>query len=80
VKQKEIVMRGAELGFALLAGGPVDGLDAFDAERLDDGFGGHAKRLLDGWRLLFTQPSQQSSIGVTPRGHIQRGNRAGRIG
>ena len=40
-EQKEVVVGGFEELLALFAGGPVDGLDALDAEGLDDGFDGH---------------------------------------
>ena len=41
VEKEEVVMCGFEELFALGAGGPADGLDALDAEGLDDGFDGH---------------------------------------
>jgi hypothetical protein len=39
-EQEHVVVRGFEELFALGAGGPADGLDAFDAEGLDDGADG----------------------------------------
>ena len=38
-QEKEVVVGGAEQSLALGAGRPVDGLDGFDAEGLDDGAG-----------------------------------------
>jgi hypothetical protein len=40
-EKEEVVVRGAEKLFTLGASGPADGLDALDAEGLDDGLGGH---------------------------------------
>src|SRR5579862_332614 len=40
-KKKQIVVRGFEQFFALLAGSPANGFDAFDAEGFDDGLDGH---------------------------------------
>ena len=40
-EKEEIVVGGFEELLALLAGGPVEGFDAFDAEGFDDGFDGH---------------------------------------
>ena len=40
-EQKQVVVRGAQQMLALFAGGPADGLNALDAERLDDGLDGH---------------------------------------
>ena len=40
-EEEEVVVGGFEELFALGAGGPADGLDALDAEWLDDGFDGH---------------------------------------
>ncbi len=40
-QEKQVVVRGLEKSFALGAGGPANGLDTFDAERLDDGLGDH---------------------------------------
>jgi hypothetical protein len=66
VEQEQIVMRGAEQGFALSAGGPADGFNALDAEGLDDGFSRHARSSwIDG--AWISQPSQESSIGVATR-------------
>ena len=46
-EEEEIVVRGLEELFALCAGGPVEGFDAFDAERFDDGFYGHRRAFPD---------------------------------
>ena len=40
-KQKQVVVRGAQQRFPLLARGPADGLDTLDAKRLNDGLGQH---------------------------------------
>ncbi len=40
-QEEQVVVGGTQQLFTLRAGGPADRLDALDAERLDDGFGGH---------------------------------------
>ncbi len=40
-QQEKVVIGGFKKPLALLAGGPADGLDALDTERLDDGFDRH---------------------------------------
>ena len=41
-QKKEVVVSGFQQFFALLARGPADGFDAFDAERFDDGLDRHS--------------------------------------
>jgi hypothetical protein len=36
-EEEEVVVRGAKEFFALGAGGPADGIDALDTERLNEG-------------------------------------------
>ena len=50
-EQKQVVVRGAQQFFALLARGPADRLDALDAKRLDDGLGQHGSPLCGSRRL-----------------------------